>query len=59
MSKNLIALILAAGAAALAYSVLGKRVGYSNSSRVWVVTGSVFVLGYIIIITALVWVIHV
>lgn len=59
MSKNLIALILAAGLAALAYQFIGRRLGYSgNSSRVWIMVASVFVAGYLVLITAFTWLVH-
>ena len=40
-----------AGAAALAYSQLGKRVGYGNSQNVWTIVGVVFVLSSIVFFT--------
>lgn len=52
MSKNLIAFIFAAGAAALCYNYMGKRIGYGNTRRVWTVTISVFVVAYLIIVSA-------
>ena len=59
MSKNLIALIFAAGLGALTYSQLGKRIGYSDTKRVWTIIGIVFVLAYIVILMTLTWVIPV
>lgn len=40
-----------AGVAALAYSQLGKRVGYGNSQNVWTIVGVVFVLSSIVFFT--------
>ena len=59
MSRNFIAIILGAGVAALAYRYIGQRLGYGNTKRVWVVTGSVFVIGYLIFISTLLWLIHI
>lgn len=58
MNSNLIALVLAAGLAGLTYHYIGRRLGYSNTKRVWIVTGSVFVAGYLILIITLTQVAH-
>lgn len=42
--KLLYAVFFGAGVAAVAYTKLGKRVGYGNQANVWVITGVVFVL---------------
>ena len=57
MSKSLIALIFAAGFGALAYSQLGKRIGHTDTKRVWMVVGLIFVLAYILILMTMTWVI--
>lgn len=44
-------LFFGAGIAALAYSQLGKRVGYGNSQNVWTIVGVVFVLSSIVFFT--------
>ena len=57
MSKNIIALIFAAGFGALAYTQLGKRIGHTDTKKVWTVVGLIFVLAYIVIILTMTWVI--
>jgi hypothetical protein len=42
--KFLYSIFFAAGVAALAYTKLGKRVGYGNTANVWTIVGVVFVL---------------
>ena len=42
-----------AGVAAMAYSKLGRRVGYGNSQNVWTIVGVVFVLSSIVFFTIL------
>lgn len=53
MSKALLSLMLAAGIAALAYSKLGKRVGYGNASNVWTLVAVSFVLTFLIVFVLL------
>lgn len=45
------AVFFGAGVATLAYTVLGKRVGYSNPQRVWLIVGVVFVIATVIFLT--------
>jgi hypothetical protein len=54
--KLLYALFFGAGVAGVAYSRLGRRVGYGNSGNVWLITGVVFVLVTIIFYTLLAFV---
>jgi hypothetical protein len=49
----LYAVFFGAGVAAVAYSRLGKRVGYGNQANVWLITGVVFVLVTFIFYTIL------
>jgi hypothetical protein len=42
--KLLYCLFFGAGVAAVAYSRLGRRVGYGNQTNVWLIVGIVFVL---------------
>jgi hypothetical protein len=51
MSNLLYAIFFGAGIAGLAYSKLGRRVGYGNSQNVWLIVGVVFVLVTIIFYT--------
>lgn len=51
--KLLYAIFFGAGVAAVAYSRLGRRVGYSNTQNVWVITGVIFVVSTIIFFTVL------
>jgi hypothetical protein len=47
----LYSIFFGAGAATLAYTYLGKRVGYGNSQNVWTIVGVVFVITTIIFFT--------
>lgn len=51
--KLLYALFFGAGGAAVAYTRLGRRVGYQNTQNVWTVTGVIFVIATIIFFTIL------
>ena len=42
--KLLYSLFFGAGIAGVAYSKMGKRVGYGNQANVWMIVGVVFVL---------------
>lgn len=42
--KLLYSIFFGAGVAGVAYSRLGRRVGYGNQEYVWIVVGVVFVL---------------
>lgn len=42
--KLLYALFFGAGVAGVAYSRLGRRVGYGNQANVWLIVGVVFIL---------------
>ncbi len=59
MNNNVIALILGIGAAALNYHYIGKRLGYTNTKRVWITTLAVFVVMYLIFLSTFTWVVHV
>lgn len=59
MSPFLISFILGAGAGALAYSKLGQRVGYGNSTDVWKLVGIAFVLTFIIVYILLKFVLNI
>ncbi|HEY1063709.1 MAG TPA: hypothetical protein VGE30_00240 [Candidatus Saccharimonadales bacterium] len=50
MSDILIALFIAAGVAGLAYSKLGRRVGYANSANVWTLVAVAFVLAFLVVL---------
>jgi len=58
MSNFLISFILAAGAGALVYSQIGKRVGYGNTQRVWILVISTFLIVLILLLITFTWVIH-
>lgn len=47
----LYSIFFGAGVAGLAYTYLGKRVGYGNSQNVWTVVGVVFIIATIIFFT--------
>lgn len=49
MSNALLALFVAAGVAGLAYSKLGKRVGYGNQKNVWTLVAISFIISYIVV----------
>jgi multidrug transporter EmrE-like cation transporter len=51
--KLLYAVFFGAGVAGVAYSRLGRRVGYGNQANVWTITGIMFVLVSIIFFTIL------
>lgn len=51
--KFLYAIFFGAGVAGVAYSRLGRRVGYGNSQNVWLIVGVIFVLVSIIFYTIL------
>ncbi|HET8992115.1 MAG TPA: hypothetical protein VFN31_03730 [Candidatus Saccharimonadales bacterium] len=53
------ALFFGAGATALAYNTLGKRVGYTNGKSMFITLASIFVLTTIVFFTLLAFVIHV
>lgn len=53
MGNVLTSLFIAAGLAGLAYSKLGRRVGYGNSSSVWALVGIVFGLSFLVMIILL------
>ncbi len=49
----LYSIFLGAAAAAVAYSRLGRRVGYGNEANVWTIVGVVFVICTILFYTIL------
>ena len=49
MSNTFISLIFAAGAGLVVYSIVGKRLGYSNTGRVWSVVLAVAIFAYIVV----------
>jgi hypothetical protein len=49
--KFLYSLFLGAGVAGLAYTRLGRRVGYGNQQNVWIIVGVAFVLASVIFYT--------
>lgn len=51
----LFAIFFGAGAAAVAYTKLGRRAGYGNSQNVWLITGVSFILATIVFYTILVY----
>ncbi|MDB5169966.1 MAG: hypothetical protein JWN82_362 [Candidatus Saccharibacteria bacterium] len=53
MGNVLISLCVAAGAAGLAYSKLGRRVGYGNAASVWTLVAITFGLIFLIMIILL------
>ncbi|MGH7234516.1 MAG: hypothetical protein ACREF7_03685 [Candidatus Saccharimonadales bacterium] len=59
MSRNVIALILAAGLAGFSYHYVGRRQGYSNPKQVWWTTGFVFLIGYLLFLSIFIWFIHI
>lgn len=53
MGNTLLSLFVAAGVAGVAYSKLGRRVGYGNSANVWTMVGIVFALSFLVMIILL------
>lgn len=51
--RLLYSLFFGAGVASVAYTKLGRRVGYGNQQNVWLIVGVVFVLVTIIFYTIL------
>lgn len=51
----LYAIFFGAGVATVAYTTLGRRVGYGNSTYVWTIVGVVFVIATIVFYTTYVW----
>ena len=49
MSSAMIALFVAAGVAAFAYTRLGKRAGYGNAQNVWTLVGLSFVGTFLVV----------
>ncbi len=49
----LYAIFFGAGVAGVAYSRLGRRVGYGNTQNVWIVVGVIFVIATAIFFTIL------
>ena len=58
MSKTLIALFIAAGVGAFAYTKLANRVGYGNNQSVWTLVGISSLVAFLIIFSALTFIIH-
>lgn len=54
----LYSLFFGAGIAGVAYSRLGRRVGYGNEQSVWIIVGVVFVLASIFFYTIIKFIIH-
>ena len=48
MGNVFTALFLALGAGALAYSQLGKRVGYGNAKNVWTLVGMAIAITFVV-----------
>jgi predicted permease len=59
MSDAFVALFFAAGSAAVAYTQLGRRAGYSNSSNVWTIVAITFVIVFIIAFTVISTLLHI
>lgn len=51
MSNLFYSIFFGAGVAAIAYSTLGRRVGYGNSQNVWTLVGVIFVIATIVFYT--------
>lgn len=51
--RLLFAIFFGAGVAAIAYTRLGRRVGYGNTQNVWTVVGVIFIITTIIFYTIL------
>jgi len=51
--RLLYAIFFGAGVAAIAYTRLGRRVGYSNTQNVWTIVGVIFIIAAIIFYTIL------
>ncbi|HVV25539.1 MAG TPA: hypothetical protein VHC21_00695 [Candidatus Saccharimonadales bacterium] len=51
--RLLYALFFGAGVAGVAYTRLGRRVGYGNTQNVWTVVGVIFIISSIIFYTIL------
>lgn len=54
----LYAIFFGAGVAAVAYTRLGRRAGYSNTQNVWTIVGVIFVISTIVFFTLLTTFIH-
>lgn len=54
----LYAAFFGAGVAAMAYSRLGRRVGYGNAQNVWLIVGVVFVLVTAFFYTIAAYILH-
>ncbi len=59
MSNNIFSLIIASGAAAFVYTQMGKRIGYGNTSRVWIMVAVTLLFTFFVVITLLDFVIQV
>ncbi|HEY1646150.1 MAG TPA: hypothetical protein VGF75_07370 [Candidatus Saccharimonadales bacterium] len=59
MSDGLIAFFAAASLSAVAYSQLGKRVGYSNTQQVRSIVAIAFVFCFVIFYTLFRFVLHI
>jgi hypothetical protein len=55
----LYSLFFAAGVSAFAYTRMGRRIGYGNTSSVWVSVGVIFILVLIVFFTFLKFVLNV
>ena len=51
----LYAAFFGAGVATVAYTKLGRRAGYGNSTNVWTIVGVVFVITTIVFYTIFAW----
>lgn len=54
----LYSIFFGAGVAGFAYVKLGRRVGYGNSSSVWMLVGIFFILGFVFFYTFTTRIVH-
>ncbi len=53
------AVFMGAGVAGLAYTKLGRRVGYGNDQAVWIVVGVAFFMTFVFTFTLFKFILHI
>lgn len=59
MSTLFISVFFGLGVAGLAYSQIGRRVGYGNGQSVWMIVGIAFLLTTFFFYSLFAWVLHI